>query len=348
MRIEELKRFGFPEKAINILKAEGIETLFEPQEIAVNQGILDLKDSYLLSVPTASGKTLISELVMITSLLRERDRGNKKAKCLYIVPLKALAYEKFNNFKKWEKLGIHTGISTGDLDSGDPWLAGYDIIVSTSEKVDSLTRHTADWLKNLVVLVVDEIHLVHDSKRGPTLEVVIARMLHLLPELLIIALSATVKNVDEIATWLSAKLVESDWRPVKLREGVYYNNSILFNDSKLEDVRTAGRNLKEIATSLSMLSVDEGGQSLVFLNTRRSVESFADGGKKRFGIALKKGFESSSRTYKDLYPAFEVHKRWCCIPSRRSSFTAAQNSRRRIQNEFTKDIISHPDLGCGC
>jgi helicase len=276
MKVDELKHFGLHERLVEVLGGEGIQELFEPQEIAINQGILNLEDSFLISVPTASGKTLIAELVMVSSILRERDRGNNSSKCLYIVPLKALASEKHETFKKWEKVGIKTAISTGDLDSKDPWLEGYDIIVATSEKVDSLTRHTAEWIRNVSVLVVDEIHLVHDSGRGPTLEVVIARMRHLLPGILILALSATVRNAGEIAAWLDAKLIESTWRPVELREGVYYNGTILFDDSHLEDAEVKGSKLKDIAISLALQAVKEGGQSLVFLNTRRSVESLAD------------------------------------------------------------------------
>jgi helicase len=277
MKIEELKHFGLPDSAVELLIEEGIKVLFEPQEVAVNQGILEVEDSYLISVPTASGKTLIAELMMVQSILGGRKESGKTPKCLYIVPLRALASEKFETFKKWGNLGINVGISTGDMDSKDPWLAKYDIIVATSEKVDSLSRHNTEWLKDIALLVVDEIHLVHNSNRGPTLEVVIARLRHLLPHLKILALSATVKNSGEIAGWLGANLIESTWRPVKLREGVYFNGSILFNDSSLMDANVEGRSVKDIATSLAIESVKEGGQTLVFLNARRSVESFADG-----------------------------------------------------------------------
>jgi helicase len=276
MKIEELRHHGVPEKVLHVLKDGGIERLFEPQEIAVNQGILDLESSFLISVPTASGKTLIAELMMVRAILQERQSGNR-VKCLYIVPLKALASEKYETFKRWDTLGIRTGISTGDMDSSDPWLDNYDIIIATSEKVDSLIRHGTDWLKDIMILVVDEIHLIHDSRRGPTLEVTIARMRHFQPRLLILGLSATVQNAGEIAAWLDARLIESSWRPVELREGVYYNQSILFNDSHLKDVQVQGGNPKDTAISLAVETVKEDGQSLVFLNTRRTVESFADG-----------------------------------------------------------------------
>ncbi|RMF91798.1 MAG: DEAD/DEAH box helicase [Methanobacteriota archaeon] len=275
MKVEELKGFGMPDEAVEILLEEGIKELFQPQEIAVNEGLLELSGNFLVSVPTAAGKTLLAELLMVRSILERKRSGRGGAKCLYVVPLKALATEKSRVFRRWERLGIRTGISTGDMDSTDPWLAGYDIIVATSEKVDSLIRHRAEWLGDVSVLVVDEIHLIHDARRGPTLEVTVARMRHLNPDLIILGLSATVQNAGEIAQWLDAKLVESTWRPVELREGVYLKGSIFFTDSTLRDVQ-APLNTGDGAPALALETVAEGGQALVFLNTRRSVESFAD------------------------------------------------------------------------
>lgn len=277
MDVEELAGFGLPKKVLDVLKDQGIRVLFEPQELAINKGLLDLENNFLVSVPTASGKTLIAELFMIKALLQDRAKGSGRLKCLYIVPLRALAAEKLSEFRKWEALGFKVGMSTGDLDSKETRLAAYDIIVATSEKVDSLTRHGADWIRDVGVMVVDEVHLVHDPGRGPTLEVVMARMRHLNPGLLILALSATVRNALEIAHWLDASLIDSDWRPVEHREGVYYDGSILFNNSRLVDSEAQGRSIKEVAAGLALETIDEGGQALVFLNTRRSVESFADG-----------------------------------------------------------------------
>ncbi|MDP6459814.1 MAG: DEAD/DEAH box helicase, partial [Candidatus Hydrothermarchaeota archaeon] len=216
MRVEELAEYGLPTEAVEILREVGISELYPPQEEAILQGLLELRSSYVVSVPTASGKTLIAELLMVKSLLERRG------KCLYIVPLRALASEKYEDFKKYEVLGLRTAISTGDLDSKDSWLTNYDIIVSTSEKADSLLRHRTEWLGEVNVLVADEIHLINDAHRGPTLEVTIAKLLHLNPKLLVLGLSATIKNAGEMASWLKAKLIAMDWRPIELREGVFY------------------------------------------------------------------------------------------------------------------------------
>lgn len=266
MRVDELVKHGMPQEAVKVLKEAGIRELYPPQEMAVLAGLLDLRDSFVVSVPTAAGKTLIAELLMVRSLL---ERGGK---CLYVVPLRALAWEKYEDFKKYEALGLRCALTTGDYDSRDTWLSDYDIIVTTSEKADSLLRHGSEALRDVNVLVADEVHLINDPHRGPTLEVTIARLMHNTPGLLVLALSATIRNAGEIASWLGAELVAMDWRPVELREGVYYDGSIFFNDSRLQEVR---RVCEGDVVNLALEVVPQGGQSLVFVNTRRSAEKLA-------------------------------------------------------------------------
>lgn len=266
MRIEELEEYGIPGEVIRVLRKNGIRELYPPQELAVRMGLLDLKRSYVVSAPTAGGKTLIAELLMVRSLL---ERGGK---CLYIVPLRALAWEKYEDFRKYEEVGLKCALTTGDYDSKDSWLSRYDIIVTTSEKADSLLRHGSEALRDVNVLVADEVHLINDPSRGPTLEVTMARLRHHNPRLLVLALSATIKNAEEIASWLDARLIALDWRPVELKEGVYYDGSIFFYDSTLQEVRLISSN---DVVSLALEVVPEGGQSIVFVNTRRSAEKLA-------------------------------------------------------------------------
>ena len=70
------------------------------------------------------------------------------------------------------------------------------------------------------LVVADEVHLLNEAERGPTLEVVLARLMQINPDIQILALSATINNVDEIAEWLKAEYVTTEWRPVTLKEGV--------------------------------------------------------------------------------------------------------------------------------
>ncbi|HDL16095.1 MAG TPA: DEAD/DEAH box helicase, partial [Euryarchaeota archaeon] len=193
MKVEELYNYGMPEKAIEIIKKKGINEFFPPQEEALRKGLLNLEKNFVIAVPTASGKTLIGEMLIIKNLI---DRGGK---ALYIVPLKALGAEKFDELKAYEPLGLKVALTTGDYDTGARWLEGYDIIITTSEKADSLIRHRPSWINKISCVVADEIHLINDASRGATLEVTIARLLHINKNLRLLALSATVGNAREVA-----------------------------------------------------------------------------------------------------------------------------------------------------
>ncbi len=255
-----------------VLSLHEIKELYPPQTDAL-PFVLDGKN-VVLSIPTASGKSLVAYIAIVNKLLAEGG------KALYIVPLKALAREKFEELKLFESLGLKVGISTGDLDDSDPRLARFDIIVCTSEKADSLLRHKISWLDKIKVLVIDEIHLIHDPGRGPTLEVIISHFKSLNPKTQIIALSATIKNATELSIWLDAKLVQSDWRPVTLREGVCLKTEIKFDDGKIVEVE--GENKKPVERLVED-SIRNGGQVLVFVNTRRSTVSVAN----NLGVIVK-------------------------------------------------------------
>ncbi|MFT4283073.1 MAG: DEAD/DEAH box helicase [Candidatus Woesearchaeota archaeon] len=199
-----------PSHIFSLLKAKGFESLRPSQEKSIKAGLFENKN-LLVCTPTASGKTLVGELAMLNACYKGK-------KAVYVVPLKALASEKYKQFSKYDFLKV--GVGSGDIDSEDKYLNYSDIIVVTSEKLDSLIRHKASFIKEIGVLVVDEIHLLNDASRGPTLEVVITMLKDLLnPQ--IIGLSATIGNPDELASWLNASLVEDSWRPVELKRGTF-------------------------------------------------------------------------------------------------------------------------------
>ncbi len=263
MDVDELKDH-LSSYVIDVLKRNGILKLFPPQIEAVKRGLFDRKNM-VIAIPTASGKTLIAELAMVKEVI-------EGGKCLYTVPLRALANEKFEEFRKWESIGIEVGITTGDYESKDEWLSNKDIIVATAEKADSLLRNRAGWMREITCLVVDEIHLLDSADRGAVLEILIAKMRKINPELRIIALSATIPNADEIAEWLNAELVRSDWRPVPLYEGVFVNGRIeLYGDGSLVDTKIVGKSIEDLVEDC----LKEGGQVLVFDSTRRNAENTA-------------------------------------------------------------------------
>ena len=263
MNIEELS--GLPPGAVDHFRSEGIEELYPPQAEAVEAGATE-GENLVAAVPTASGKTMIAALSMLSAI----ERGGK---ALYIVPLRALASEKRAEFEAYEEFGVTVGVTTGNYESTSDWLATKDIVVATSEKVDSLVRNGADWLSELTCVVSDEVHLIDDRGRGPTLEVTLAKLHQLNPGLQTVALSATVGNADEIADWLDADLVDSDWRPIDLQMGVHYGNALNFDDGSTREVPVEGPEKQEAALVRDILQ--EGGSSLVFVNSRRNAEAAA-------------------------------------------------------------------------
>ncbi len=247
-----------------VLSLNGFSSFNPMQEKALQKDLFN--QSLVVSAPTAAGKTVLAELAALNSVL------NRKQKVVYTCPLRALASEHYHDFKKKyaQSLDIRASISTGDFDSSSNYLANYDVIYSTYEKLDSLTRHHASWLQSIGLLIVDEIHEL-DSDRGPTLEMVITKLRHLNPKLQVLALSATIPNAKELAAWLEAELVQSDYRPCKLQEGVYFDQAIKFSDGILEPVLSG----REPVHALAEDTLAKAKQALVFANTRKRAEGLA-------------------------------------------------------------------------
>ena len=219
MELKSIKN-DLPKELHDILEKE-ITSLRPAQEKSIKRGLLQGR-SLLVCTPTASGKTLIAELAALKSIIEG------KGKAVYIVPLKALASEKCKDFKRKYGKIAKIALSIGDIDSSDPYLAEYDLIITTSEKLDSLIRHHAPWLSSIATVVVDEIHLLNDAERGPTLEILLTILKKLLKNAQFIGLSATIGNAEELAEWLNADLIVDEWRPVKLHKGIYLDGKIEF------------------------------------------------------------------------------------------------------------------------
>jgi helicase len=262
---------SIPEAVKQLVIQSGIADLYPPQEEAIKAGALEGKNLVLAS-PTASGKTLVAEFCALKHIIE------KNGKAVYLTPLRALANEKFDEFKKYTALAkkdgrkIRVGISTGDFDTADAWLERFDIIITTNEKADSLLRHRAKWMDEISLVVADEVHLLNDADRGPTLEVVLARLMQVNPDIQILALSATINNVDEIAAWLKAQCVTTEWRPVALKEGVLLNDEIQYRDG---DARKIEKKTRDSAINLALNTVKTGGQALMFASTRKNAVTLA-------------------------------------------------------------------------
>ncbi|CAB3288977.1 putative DNA helicase [Methanocaldococcus lauensis] len=249
------------EKVLNVLKDFGIKELRPPQKKALDRGLLDNKN-FLISIPTASGKTLIGEMALINHLLDENKKPTGK-KGIFIVPLKALASEKYEEFKnKYEKYGLRVALSIGDY-SEEEDLSNYDLIITTAEKLDSLWRHKIPWINDVSVVVVDEIHLINDESRGGTLEILLTKLKEL--DIQIIGLSATIGNPEELAEWLNAELIVDDWRPVELKKGIYKDGVIEYLNGNCKRIKVENNDIY----SLVVDCIKDGGCCLIFCNTKK-------------------------------------------------------------------------------
>jgi helicase len=349
MKIEKL---DLPESAIDFLKSQGYEKLYPPQADSVKSGLLNGK-SVLVSAPTASGKTLIAMLSMISYI------SKNKGKIIYLSPLRALAAEKFSEFKKLEKVAlgnkVKVGISTGDFENIEKNLEKNNILVLTNEKMDSIIRHGAEWVDEIGLVIADEIHLIGDENRGPTLEMILTQLKQLETKPQIVGLSATITNSNEIADWLECNLIENDWRPVPLAEGVCDAGEITMSDGKTFEVE---RSIRGTPIDLGVQSVKDGGQSLVFAETRTRSKSLATKAADVISqILAKKELTQLEKTSKKILSEnehTELVKTLATLVKKGVAFHHAglnQNCRETIEKEFRNGTIkllsSTPTLAAG-
>ncbi len=261
-----LKDIGdkLPKEVIESAEQRGIVSLTPPQEQSIGKGLLK-GSNIVVAAPTASGKTFIAEMAMLRTVLWDRK------KALYIAPMRALVSEKYSDMKK-DYPYLKTAMSIGELDSLDHWLDRYDIIFASTEKLDSLIRHGVPWLDSVGCIVVDELHMLGEYGRGPTLEVLITRLRKLVPAAQVIGLSATIGNAKELAEWLGAELVSSDFRPVPLEKGVAVNDIINFGDR--EEPMAGNATLPEVRITQDTLHKRK--QVLLFYSTKRNTEAGAE------------------------------------------------------------------------
>ncbi len=262
---------GLPDITRLVMERSGYSDLNPLQSLAVEKGILGDRNMVICSA-TASGKTAVAEMAMLKSLI-ESSR-----KAVYIVPLRALANEKYEEFRsRYGALGYRVSIQSGDRDlSKSPFSLRFDILVTTSERCDSILRSRPMWFDDVGVVVVDEVHLLDAEDRGPTLEIVITKFRKMNPRTRILALSATVGNPEQVAKWLDADLVASDWRPVKLSQGIYRNKTIRYVEDGHERFEEVQSMEGPPAVRLACDVVARGKQALLFANSRRGAERLSE------------------------------------------------------------------------
>ncbi|MAG21914.1 MAG: hypothetical protein CL943_01230 [Candidatus Diapherotrites archaeon] len=263
-----------------VLKANGFDSFNPMQSQALKKNWEE--KNLVVAAPTASGKTIMAEIGALHSILQN------KRKVIYTCPLRALASEHYDDWKKKysKQFGIRMAVSTGDFDSSSKYLSRYDIVFTTYEKLDSLIRHRADWLSSVGLLIIDEVHEL-DSGRGATLEVTACKLRRMNPKMRTLALSATIPNAEELSDWLEAELAKSNYRPIPLREGVYFNDEIKYANRKTESLGDGNPVEAIVDDTLHK----KKKQALIFANTRRNAEGMA----KKLSTLSEKSLDSKEK-----------------------------------------------------
>jgi len=224
-----------------------IEDLNPAQKAVVEAGLLEEKENFVIAIPTASGKTLLGVMAALRTIL-------EGGKVVYTVPLLSIQNEKVKEFKKFEEHGIKVGKHPSSA----------DLAVMVFESYDALTRFNWNTLSEVDLVIVDEFHMMGQYRRGPTIECAITRSRIINPGMRLIALSATLQNMEELSTWLGARVVEHDYRPVPLYQEVL----------NTEEYGTKNKN--DVILRILKDSMEESSQALVFVSTRRFTESLAN------------------------------------------------------------------------
>ncbi len=266
-----------PEEIKEIINAcyPYIEDFNPAQKAVIESGYLENKDNTVIAIPTASGKTVLGVLPMLKTIL-------EGGKAVYAAPLISIQNEKVKEFKKFEEFDIKVGKHPRSS----------DLSVMVFESFDAVTQFSWNVLRDVDTLIIDEFHMIGEYSRGPTLECAIARAKKINPNMRIIALSATLENMNEIEGWLDATVIEHDYRPVPLNKEVL--DTEMFNT----------KNKNDIITKIVEKAMNEDSQVLSFVSTRRFTESLAtyvsNKLKKKINKQQKEKFKEVSKKILDV------------------------------------------------
>jgi replicative superfamily II helicase len=274
--LPDVTRSGDRQKRIPVAEAlPSFEAVFPFERFNEMQSetlpaLLHTDENIVVSAPTASGKTAIAEVTICRTL----DAGGT---ALFLAPLRALTNEKEREWERFEDLGYSVYVVTGERDLNPRRAERADVLVMTPEKADSATRkhdsHRYEFIEDVDCCIIDEVHLLDADGRGSVLEVTIARLRRLCdPQ--VVALSATMRNVDDVAAWLDAPdqttfSFDDAYRPVPLESDVaiYSNGENAFADKYRRLYR---------ALDLVEPHIREDGQALVFVASRQDTVRAAE------------------------------------------------------------------------
>lgn len=261
----QLDEYIYNPKIKEVLRNCNITSLRNIQKEAIDRGLF-FNQNFLVSAPSGSGKTLIGELAIINNFFENKDSVH-----IYLVPYKAIATEKYQQFMKNYSKFCKIELCISDTDIPIERLHKCNILVTTFEKLDSIFRNidnpNDDFLTRINTIVIDEVHIISESQRGSRLEILIVYILmHF--NIQLICLSATIHNPQKFRNWLNSissslcskkfQIIINEDRPVKLKYMIRQMTN-----------KTSGMR------SLLKESLEQQGQVLIFSYSRKSTEKNA-------------------------------------------------------------------------
>jgi len=272
MRIAALEAFGLDDCVLDVWKSTGHDRLLPVQEMAIRQGkVLDGQNVVVFS-PTSSGKTFVGEMAAI-----RMARQNKRV--VYLVPQKALAEEKYREFKRqYGSLGIRVAISTRDRKEYDRDIrrGHFHIAVVVFEKMQGLLVVSPTLLRSVGLVIIDELQMLGDKTRGADLEILLTKIKTSAAKAQIIGLSAVLGSSHRLANWLGAGLCRLEQRPVELRKGVLCHGTFRYVEHNTgTNGQEAFATPEDEVDSFGMLihqarcMAEKGEQSLVFCKSKQ-------------------------------------------------------------------------------
>jgi len=276
MKMNDLDKFDVPAEIIELWRANESDNLLPLQESTVRRFGLFGELNLLIQAPTSSGKTFIGEMAAIHTALRRK-------RVVYLVPLKALAEEKYLDFReKYAPYGLKVIVSTRDRREFDQDLekGSFSIAVVVYEKLSQLLVRRPEWLNEVALVISDELEILSDPDRGPAVEVLLTRIQRAKTRL--VGLSAVIGNAQRLAEWMGATLVASDRRPVELRYGVLHEgvfkyrtyNEITEGEEHLVDAHS--ESAWETLTENVRAFAEAGETCLIFVKARHEARRGAE------------------------------------------------------------------------
>lgn len=270
-RIRDLRKYGLPDTLLGIWEQQQGEFLLPVQEAAVQRYSLFEGRSLVISSPTSSGKTFVGEMAAMRAIFAGK-------RVLYLTPLRALAEEKYHTFRtRYSAYGVKVVVATRDrrefdhdIEQGD-----FQLAVLVYEKLSQLLVRHPQLLRTVALVVVDELQMLGDPERGPSLELSLAKLLGSVPRPQLLGLSAVLREAEQVAEWLQADLLFQDERPVELYQGVLLGDRFrykTYNTGEESEERLAAvdsENPREILFANAKHLVEKGEQVLIFLKGKR-------------------------------------------------------------------------------